>query len=358
MKALVTGANGLIGANLVRELLAQGYEVRAFVRSTSDLSSLTGLPIELCNGDVLAAETLHTAVEGCDLVFHAAGVFAYWGVSNEDLETTAVQGTLNVLEACNAAHIRRVILTSSSVVFGSSNRPILRDETFELHEQDVPAYILTKRKQEKVAFRRAMELELELVAVCPTIVVGPYDVHLSPSNSIILTYLNDPFRLTFPGGCNIVSAYDIARGHILAAQRGKNGERYLLGSENLEWSVIHRMISELCGVPGPFYSANHTSSYLAATVAELTAWLTGQRPLTTRTQATMVGRYYWYRHDRISALGFSPQPARLALADAIGWLAASKHVSQDLRVTLQLSREVYAVRSRRLESERKGEYSL
>jgi dihydroflavonol-4-reductase len=344
MKALVTGANGLIGANLIRELLAQEYEVRAFVRRSSDLSSLAELPIEISYGDVRAGETLLPAIQGCDLVFHTASVFAYWGVTASDLESTAVEGTLQVLEACRTAGVRRVILTSSSVIFGSSIRPGLLNETSHLDDQDAPAYIHAKLKQEKAAFERAAELALELVAVCPTIVVGPNDVHLSPSNSIILTYLNDPFKLTYPGGCNIVSVRDVARGHILAAKSGRNGAGYLLGSENLEWSAIHRTISELCGVPGPFYQTNHTGSYLAATAAELQAWFTQSRPLTTRAQATMVGRYYWYSHDRMSALGYSPMSARRAMAEAIAWLVASKHVPQNLRITLQLSREVHAAR--------------
>ena len=355
MKALVTGANGLIGANLVRELLAQGYEVRAFVRRTSNLSSLVGLPVEIIYGDVLQAESLIEAVKGCELVFHAAAVFAYWGVSAADLENTAVQGTLNVLEACRSAVVQRVVLTSSSVVFGSSTRPVLRDENSELREKDTPAYIPAKHAQEQAAFRRAAELGLDLVAVCPTIVVGPHDVNLSPSNSIILTYLSDPFKLTFPGGCNIVSVSDVVRGHILAARLGKTGERYLLGSENMEWSAIHRAISELCGVPGPYFNANHTASYLAATAAELNAWFTRRPPLTNRAQASMVGRYYWYRHERAAALGFSPMPARQALAEAISWLVASPHVSQQLRGTLQLSRDVYVARQAMAARENRSE---
>ena len=344
MKTLVTGGNGLIGANLVRELLAQGNEVRVFVRQTSDLSSLAGLPIDIFYGDVLQAETLTAAVKDCEVVFHAAAVFSYWGISASSLETTAVQGTLNVLEACRTAGVRRVVLTSSSVIFGSSTHPVLRDENFKLNEKDAPAYVVSKLAQDQAAFQHAAELGLELVAVCPTIVVGPYDANLSPSNSIIVTYLNDPFKLTYPGGCNIAAVSDVARGHILAARFGRNGEHYILGSENLEYAALHRTISELCGVSGPLFNTNHTGSYLAAAAAEFNAWFTRRPPLTTRTQARMVGRYYWYRHDKAAELGYSPMPAGQALAEAISWLVASRHVSQQLRATLQLSRQVYTAR--------------
>lgn len=346
MISLVTGGNGLIGANLVRELLAQGYEVRAFVRQTSDLSSLAGLPVEIVYGDVLQPETLLPAVKGCEIVYHAAAVFSYWGVSDSSLATTAVQGTINVLDACHAAGVRRVVLTSSSVVFGSNTNPVLRDEGFELSEKDAPAYILSKREQDKTGFRRASELGLELVAVCPTIVVGPYDVNLSPSNAFILTYLKDPFKISYPGGCNIVSTRDVGRGQLLAALNGKPGEHYILGSENLDYAAIHRMISELCGVPGPLFTANHTGSYLAAAAAEFNAWLTHQPPLTTRAQAQMVGRYYWYRHDKAAELGYNPSPADQALAEAISWLVTSQHVSQQLRASLHLSKAVYEARQR------------
>jgi dihydroflavonol-4-reductase len=138
----------------------------------------------------------------------------------------------------------------------------------------------------------------------------------------------------------------VARGHVLAAEKGAPGERYVLGSENLEWADIHRAVSELCGVPGPFFFANHTGSYLAAAAHEALSMLTRKPPPTTRAQARMVGRYYWYRHDKAAAtLGFNPRPARRALAEAVSWLAAGPHVSRELRSTLKLSHEVYEARS-------------
>jgi dihydroflavonol-4-reductase len=344
MKALVTGANGLIGANIVRELIADGHDVRAFVRPTSDLRSLAGLRIEIVQGDVLQPETILAAANGCDVLFHAATIFAYWGHPVEELQSVALQGALNVVEAARRAGIRRMVLTSSSVVLGSGIRRTLRNENSEMRDKDVPVYVTTKVDQERAAGARAAELGLELVAVCPTISVGPYDYRLSPSNAVIISYLKDLFKLTYPGGCNIVSVRDVARGHILAAEKGIPGERYVLGSENLEWADIHRVISELCGISGPFFYANHTSSYLAAVANETLSWFTRKPPITTRVQAKMVGRYYWYSHERAAALGFRPKPARQALAEAIAWLSASAHVSRELRATLKLSREVYEAR--------------
>ena len=344
MKALVTGANGLIGANLVRKLVAGGHEVRAFARDTSDMRSLVGLKIDIRHGDILKPETIAEAASGCDVMFHTAAVFAYWGRSAGELRTIAVDGTVNAVEAAHRSGVGRVVLTSSSVVFGSSIRPVARDESGEFRDQDAPPYVVAKVEQELAAFRRAAELGLVLVAVCPTMTVGPHDYRLSPSNAVIVNYLADPFKITYPGGCNIVSASDVALGHIIAAESGKPGERYLLGSENLEWPAIHAMISEFCGAPGPHFRTNHTGSYLASAASEMLALLSRKDPISTRVQAKMVGRYYWYSHDRMTSMGFNPRPAREALAEAVSWLMASPHISRELRSTLKMSREVFQAR--------------
>lgn len=344
MKTLVTGANGLIGANLVRGLLTDGHSVRALVRPTSDRRSLDGLDVECVTGDVLDRESVETTARGCEIVFHTAAVFAYWGHTAETLENVAVGGTRTVLEAAARAGVQRVVLTSSSVVLGSSTQTTLRDETDTLSEAVEPPYCHAKAAQEREAFTLASQLGLELVAVCPTITVGPHDTRLGPSNAVIVNYLSDPFRTTWPGGCNVVSVQDVARGHILAAQKGRAGERYVLGGENWEWSLIHRTISELCGVPGPLVYGNHTSVYLAAAAQEWAARWTGRPPAATRAQARMAGRFYWYTSDKARALGYAPRPARQALAEAIAWLAGSPHVSRALRSTLRLSREVHDAR--------------
>ena len=341
MKALVTGANGLIGANLVRTLLRGGHQVRAFVRATSDRSSLNELPVEVHCGDVLDLQSLCNAVRDCDVLFHAAAIFSYEGIHTVDLEHLAVEGTINAIKAAHAAKVGRVVLTSSSVVFGSSNRPLIRNEQDEPDGRDDVPYIFAKELQAQAAFEHAEKLGIKLVTVCPTLTVGAYGYKVGPSNGAIVAYLSDPSKATFPGGCNIVSACDVAKGHVLVAQKGTPGERYLLGSENLHWSNIHRMISEHCGIAGPSWQANHTASMLVAAASELVCSLTRTPPLTTRTQARMVGRYYWYEHKKVETLGYRPRPARTALAEAIAWLSASSQITRQLRTTLRLSRDVF-----------------
>jgi dihydroflavonol-4-reductase len=239
MKVLVTGATGLVGGNLVRVLLEAGHEVAVLVRAGSDASTLRGLAVQPFTGDVLEPSSLGPAMEGCELVFHAAAVFAYWGYTRAALEDIAVGGTRNVLTAARAAGVRRLVMTSSSVVLGASATPRERDETCDQNEANPSSYTRSKVAQEQAAFETARALGLDLVVVCPTLTVGAHDYRLSPSNGNVANYLNDPLRCTFTGGCNIVSARDVAAGHLLAAEAGAGGRRYVLGSDNLRWRDVY-----------------------------------------------------------------------------------------------------------------------
>jgi dihydroflavonol-4-reductase len=233
-----------------------------------------------------------------------------------------------------------VVLTSSSVSCGSSPRPEPRDERDHLRDPDAPSYYLMKARQEREALELADELDLDLVAVCPAITVGGPDYRLLPSNAIIVNYLNDPFSFTFPGGCNVVHVEDVALGHVLAAEKGERGERYLLGSENMLWADIHQTIANLCGVRGPTLTATLTAAYLAASAMELGARWTKKAPASTRAEAKALGRYYWYRNDRAETLGYRPRSSRRALAQAIAWLIESPHVPRATRARLNPSTEV------------------
>lgn len=347
MKALVTGATGLVGGHIVRELLARGHTVRALVRPSSDRRWLRNLEVQYATGDVLQPETLIPAAAGCEVVFHAAAIFAYWGHDAATLDEIACTGTRNMLVAARQAGVSRVVLTSSSVVIGADEAAEVCDETSEAAVDPRLAYAVAKSRQESTAFATAAELGLPLIAVLPTLCVGPFDQRLSESNAILVNYLKDPYRTTWLGGGNLVAAADVARGHILAAEHGRPGRRYLLGSENLTWRTAHRLVAELCGLPGPLVEANHTASLVAGAACEMIGLLTGKRPPTTRAQARMVGRYYWYSHERARAeLGYRPRPARAALADALGWLIHSEHVPAAVYQKLRPGPEVLSAHHR------------
>ena len=345
MKALVTGANGLIGSTLVQELFRQGHEVTGLVRAGSELAALAGAEPRLVTGDVLEPDTLAEAVAGQDMVFHTAVAFSYWGHEPAEMARTAVDGSLNVLAAAASAGVRRVVMTSSSVTAGASYLPEVRDEEAcaedDPHESD---YVLAKIAQERAVQAQSRRLGVEVVFACPTMSLGGAANRLGPSNAVVTGYLADPMHMTWAGGCNIVSVRDVAAGHVLLADRGEAGARYILGGENLTWREIHTLIAELAGVRPPSVQASAVACYAVAVAEEARARLTGRAPLATRAQARMVGRYYWYSYARAAALGYSARPARRALAEALAWLSASPHVARETRAEMRLSREVHDAR--------------
>jgi dihydroflavonol-4-reductase len=246
-----------------------------------------------------------------------------------------------------------VVVTSSSIVFGFRNSPTTIDETADLASATgQTGYTTAKIEQDRATLRQASELGIDVVLVCPTMSVGPFAARLGPSNAIVVQYLADPFRMTYPGGLNVAAAESVARGHLLAADFGRPFEHYLLGGENLTWTELHSTIAELAGVSPPKVTINHTQSYLAATAEETRARWERRRPLTTRDQASMVGRYYWYSHAKAGELGYVPIPARQALAGAVAWLATSSHVTREMRATMHLHGDVFSARRKVDERER------
>jgi dihydroflavonol-4-reductase len=345
MRAIVTGAAGLIGAHIVRALVRDGHDVRCLVRPSSRRDQLDDLPVQWIVADVADAD-LDAACAGCDVAFHTAALFAYGAASHQVLHQAAVGGTEALLRACARQHVGCVVVTSSSVVFGYSGGAASIDEAPGLTSGDGEApYVVAKIAQHRRALQLARSLKLDVRFACPTMTLGPTSARLGPSNGIIVAYLSDPFASTYPGGCNLVSARDVAAGHLLTAEHGECGESYLLGAQDLTWRQIHTTIAELAGVPPPRIELNHASAFLAAAAEEIGAAISGRPALSTREQAAMIGRYYWYSHARAAALGYAPGTARDALIETISWLAASPHIPREVRACMRLADDIYRFRS-------------
>ena len=343
MRVAVTGANGLVGARVVRELLTAGHDPVAVVRRGADLRGLAGVDVPLARADLRAGVDLRRAVDGAEVVVHCAAVYSYSEAETE-LVRANVDGTSRLIAAAADAGVRRVVLTSSSVTCGSSPGRLQLDETGGLGDGWVPRYFRTKVRQEQTAAEVAAARDLELVVACPTVVLGGPDWRLVPSNAVLVRYLLDPSRTTFPGGCNVVAVGDVARGHVLLAERGVPGERYLLGGEDCEWRTLHALVSELAGVGGPYLTGSRSSAWLAASVAEGVGRLTSSAPLASREEARTVGRWYWYSAAKAGALGYAARSARATVAGALAWLLTSPHLPRYVREGLSPAQEVYAAR--------------
>jgi dihydroflavonol-4-reductase len=319
--ALVTGANGHLGANLVRELLGRGQRVRGLVREGADLRGLAGLDVELVRGDVLDVDSVDRAVAGCEVVYHCAAVYKTWARTRDEIVRPAVDGTRHVLAAARRHAVRRVVLTSSAAAVGANRSPDLapRDET-HWNDDYGDAYYEAKTESERLAHALARELGVDLVAVNPTMIVGPHDWRTTPSNGLVRDLLTGRVPIT-PGGLCWVGVADVARAHVLAAEEGRGGERYLACGVNRTNEQLAADLRALTGY-GATLKLPGWAVLAAAEVSEAVAQLTGGRPLVAREiTREVVHRYAWHTHDKATReLGWTPAPIDVALAETVRWL--------------------------------------
>ena len=343
MKIAVTGASGLVGGQVVRTALADGHEVTAIVRSTGS-AQLSGLDIRQVRAGLMDGRRLGAALHGVEGLVHCAAVYAFGGDRAAEVERVNAQGTRAVIESAAAAGVERVVVTSSSVTCGSSPSPAVRDESAHLGQEPTSAYFASKVAQEREALTAGEASGIPVVLALPTVVLGGPFHRLAPSNAIVLRYLLDVTRSTYPGGCNVVDVRDVARGHLLLLERGEAGKRYLLGGQDLTWRMLHTLVAELAGLPGPYAEVPAPVAWVASAAAEGWAKLTGGTPLSTCEEALTVGRYYWYSGAPAAGLGYKPRPARDAVAASLAWLVISEHVPRFVREGLRLAPEVRAAR--------------
>ncbi len=348
MRVAVTGATGMVGGQVVTAALAAGHEVLAVARPDADRHrtrlAVGSHSVPLATVTLTDPAGLREAFEGCDALVHCAAVYAFGGARAAEVGRVNADGTRTVLEAASAAGVSRAVVTSSSVTRGSSLLPRARSERDTLGPEPAPAYYASKVAQEEVAIETGRRLGLEVVLALPTVVLGGPFTRLAPSNAIVLRYLLDPTRSTFPGGCNVVDARDAGTGHLVLLEHGIDGERYLLGGEDLSWRMLHTLVSDLAGLPGPFAELDAGSAWAVSAAAEWWAQLRDTTPLTTRDEASTVGRFYWYTSARAEQLGYAARPARATVASALAWLAISPDLPRWAREGLRLHPEVRAAR--------------
>lgn len=278
-RALVTGANGHQGANLVRDLLEHGYEVVPMVRAEADTTGLEGLGLSLARGDVRDAAAVERAMEGAELVFHLATPYAVWAKDPATIVEPALRGAENVLRSAKKLGVRRVVVTSSCNAVGFTGDPAkLRDETMWAERTKSP-YIRAKNEQERRVWALADELALDVVTVLPTGVLGRYDYKKTPTTGPFVDVLAG--KAPIPFATNVVDVRDVARCHVLAAEKGRAGERYLAGGDNVDVPTLAGLVEKLVGKrPGeglpPLWVLR-----IVATLGGAASAITGKAPMIT-----------------------------------------------------------------------------
>jgi dihydroflavonol-4-reductase len=328
MKALVTGGTGFVGAHLVRRLLARGHEVVCLVRPTSRLENLQRLPVKLALGDLCQVETLRPAAAGCHVVYHCAADYRLWCRDPEKMHASNVEGTRNTLQVAFDEGVRRVVYTSTVGCLGSDPDGRPADENTPVAFEELTGHykrskFLAEREAESWARRG-----LPVVIVNPSTPVGDLDSKPTPTGRMIVDFLRGRMFGYVDTGMNLIDVGDVAEGHILAAEKGKPGEKYILGNHNLTLKQIFDLLSQLTGIPSPTRRLPHWVAEAYATVENFWSETILQREPAVPLDAVRLARHkMWFDASRaVSELGLPQAPVEHALGRAVRWFQTHGYV--------------------------------
>lgn len=318
-RLLVTGGTGFIGSNLAGALLREGYSVRIFRRAGSNLANVNRLPVEHRIGDVRDFASLRAAMRGCDTVFHTAAIVSFWKPLRALQRETNVDGTRNVVEACLRENVATLVHTSSVAAIGHPSDGQLADENTNFDwERFGDGYKHSKYLAE-LEVKRGVEHGLRAVMVNPAVVIGAGDIRFN-GGKIVRAVKNHQALFYIKGGMNIVYVDDVVRGHISAALRGKSGERYILGGENLTLREAFRRTAEAIGTVGPKIRVPVALVKAAATALDLVGRLTGIQPILTSELISGAGIFNWYSSAKAEReLDYTITPFSEAIAKTYQW---------------------------------------
>ena len=321
MKTLITGANGFIGSAVMRHLLDVGHDIRAFVRPGSDRKNLEGFPVEVVEGDLNDKVSLVQAVRGCNAVFHLAADYRLWIPDPDNMYQTNVKGTRELMLTSAEAGVEKIVYTSSVAVLGLNKDGSPANENTPMAVEDmIGHYKRSKYLAEKEVIKLVNEHDLPAVIVNPSTPLGPRDIRPTPTGNIVVETLNDRMPAYVDTGLNIVHVDDVAKGHLLAFEKGKIGERYILGGENLSLQAILGIICELSNKKPPSIKLPHNLILPIAWFMERWAAISQKEPRATVDEIRMSKKHMYFSSNKaIEELGYQFRPAKEAINDAIEW---------------------------------------
>jgi dihydroflavonol-4-reductase len=317
----ITGATGFVGAAVARVLLDKGHRLRALVRPNNDRRNLQGLEVEIVEGDLGKPETYRMALKGCRALFHVAADYRIWVPDAAEMHRINVDGTHALMSAAMDAGIERIVYTSSVATLGIHADGTSSDEATPVGFSDmIGAYKRSKFLAEQEVQRLIRHHNLPAVIVNPSTPIGPRDIKPTPTGRIIVDAAKGLIPAYVDTGLNIAHVDDVAMGHWLAFERGKIGERYILGGENLGLGEILAIIAGLAGRKPPTLKLPRALIYPVAFAAEFTARLTGKEPFVTVDALRMAKKKMFFSSAKATReLGYQSRPARVAIADAFAW---------------------------------------
>lgn len=332
--AFLTGGTGFVGANLARLLVEKGVKVRCLVRKGSLRRNLEGLPVEFVEGDLMDRAALKQGLESARWCFHVAADYRIWAPDPKPMYRANVDGTCAVIDEARAAGCEKIVACSSVAAVKVPETLTPSDETasYESTDEIVSDYKKSKWLGELAALKAA-ELGAPVVVVNPAAPIGPYDIKPTPTGKVVVDFLNRKIPSYIDTGLNIVDVRDVALGHWLAAQKGRVGQRYILGGENLTLKQVLDALSEATGLPGPSFKTPYAVAYVFGALDTARARMFGGEPLAPLEAVKMAKHYMWFSSKKAQdELGYRPGPAKKALADAARWFVENGY-AKGLRET-------------------------
>jgi dihydroflavonol-4-reductase len=329
-KVLVTGASGFVGSAVAAKLVERGFSVRALVRATSPRSHLAGLDLDYVQGDLRDAETIRPAMAGVRYLFHVAADYRLWARDRNEIVINNVTGTRVMMEEALHAGVERIVYTSSVATLAVQRDGTSVDETVPLEElKAIGAYKRSKVAAERLVERMIAQQGLPAVIVNPSTPIGPRDVKPTPTGRIIVEAALGRIPAFVDTGLNLVHVDDVAQGHLAALDRGKIGERYILGGQNVQFSEMLAVIANLIGRRPPRVRLPRSAIVPLALAAETVARFTGREPFVTMDALRMSKyRMFFTAAKAERDLGFTARPFTDALTDAIRWFRDAGHLKR------------------------------
>lgn len=326
-RVFVTGGTGFVGAHVVRKLLERGDQVVALARPRSNTSLLDGLPVELVCGDITNLDTLLWPMRGCSELYHVAADYRLWARNPNEIYFNNVVGTLNVMEASMRSGIERVVYTSTVGCLGSGDENKLGDEETPVRRsQLVGNYKKSKYDAERTVLEYAGK-GLNVVIVNPSTPVGPGDIKPTPTGRIIVDFINGAMTGYLDTGLNLIAVEDAAEGHLLAAEKGCAGEKYILGNQNLTLNEIFGMLAEITGLPAPTFKVPYSVALAASLACCALAVVTDREPSIPLEGVCMARKKMFFSSEKaVRELGLPQSPVKEALSRAVGWFCDNGYV--------------------------------
>jgi len=318
---LVTGASGFVGSAVAKCLLQAGHAVRALVRPTSSRMNLADPRLEIVAGDISDADSVARAIMGVRYLFHVAADYRLWARNPQDIVRTNVEGTRTVMSAAQRAGVERIVYTSSVATLASRPDGAPSDETLQLAaENAVGAYKYSKVIAERLVEAMVAEQKLPAVIVNPSTPIGPGDVRPTPTGRIIIEAATGRMPVYVDTGLNLVHVDDVAAGHVAALQKGRIGERYILGGQDVLLGDMLREIARRVGRPPPRLRLPRQLIFPIAYGAEAIAHFTGREPFVTTTGLRLAKDHMFFTSAKAEReLGYTARPYGEAVAEAIAW---------------------------------------